>query len=178
MWNITPERSNLSESPISSARMSPKSSQRMKISFLLNEEAEPVGSSSDSNGNTEGGLVRQNSKRYWTKEEDDLLRSLATKYGASNWTSLAKHFDNRTACQLRCRWAYAVSNSRSQRAFTPEEDRFLLEQYSVIGNRWSHIASLMEDRLGNDIKNRIRLLERRQKRAELRAIRTLSGCSS
>eukprot|EP00182_Erythrolobus_australicus_P006232 CAMPEP_0185830580 /NCGR_PEP_ID=MMETSP1353-20130828/953_1 /TAXON_ID=1077150 /ORGANISM="Erythrolobus australicus, Strain CCMP3124" /LENGTH=148 /DNA_ID=CAMNT_0028528523 /DNA_START=472 /DNA_END=918 /DNA_ORIENTATION=+ len=137
----------------------------MKISFLLNKEPEQDalhGHALSKESDARAG--RQSSRRYWSKHEDELLRSLVEKHGRGKWTLLAQQFDDRSACQLRCRWAYAVSNSRSQRPFTPEEDRFILEQYSLAGSRWTLIAGLMEDRLGNDVKNRIRLLERRRRR--------------
>ena len=35
-------------------------------------------------------------KRYWTPEEDHLLRSLVKKHGPRNWKKISSHFANRT----------------------------------------------------------------------------------
>mmetsp|Transcript_7352 Transcript_7352/g.15711 ORF Transcript_7352/g.15711 Transcript_7352/m.15711 type:complete len:154 (+) Transcript_7352:2-463(+) len=146
---------------------------RMSIEFLLNSDQVPKSSSDLARkGSNVSGLERQAStpnseqkhlRRFWTEEEDELLRSLASTYGAKKWATLALYFKGRTASQLRCRWAYAVSNGRSNRPFSAEEDRFILATHASVGNRWTLIAHMMEDRLGNDVKNRLRLLHRHRK---------------
>jgi len=158
---------------------------RMALSFLLNKtdgmdsslETVPVSLMMKKNGAPPTSsseprrfeqLPAQAAPRYvrqfWTPAEDSALRSLVKKHGAKNWNFLATHFEDRTAGQLRCRWAYAVSNPRSQRPFSKQEDSFILQQYEALGCKWTTIARMMKDRLGNDVKNRVRLLHRHQRR--------------
>ena len=47
-------------------------------------------------------------KDPWTKEEDSLLMSLYETYG-SQWTLMAKHFQNRTDVNLKNRWVVLSS---------------------------------------------------------------------
>eukprot|EP00186_Timspurckia_oligopyrenoides_P000405 CAMPEP_0182443924 /NCGR_PEP_ID=MMETSP1172-20130603/2534_1 /TAXON_ID=708627 /ORGANISM="Timspurckia oligopyrenoides, Strain CCMP3278" /LENGTH=278 /DNA_ID=CAMNT_0024639349 /DNA_START=122 /DNA_END=958 /DNA_ORIENTATION=- len=102
----------------------------------------------------------------WTHEEDEILEALLDKFGEGQWWKIARGLKNRTPSQVRARYRYVLLERCSRREFTPEEDRFILSQYSKMGSKWSTIALRMEKRSGNSVKNRYRLLARREKKRE------------
>eukprot|EP00182_Erythrolobus_australicus_P006261 CAMPEP_0185829420 /NCGR_PEP_ID=MMETSP1353-20130828/239_1 /TAXON_ID=1077150 /ORGANISM="Erythrolobus australicus, Strain CCMP3124" /LENGTH=201 /DNA_ID=CAMNT_0028527209 /DNA_START=154 /DNA_END=759 /DNA_ORIENTATION=- len=101
---------------------------------------------------------RRNRKRLWSAEEDQLLRDLVEKHGAKHWGMLSQYFTSRSEMQLRARWAHTLSNLNSKRPFSPAEDAYILAAHAQHGNAWSKIASGMNDRLGNRVKNRYNAL--------------------
>jgi len=109
-----------------------------------------------------GGSQRRSRKRLWSLSEDELLCDLVQKHGAQNWIMLSRHFPSRSAMQLRARWAHTLSNPNSKRPFTAAEDAFILSSHSKYGNAWSLIASRMDDRLGNRVKNRFTALTKQR----------------
>ena len=43
-------------------------------------------------------------KRWWTPEEDELLKQLVDEFGAKNWRRIASYFEDRTDVQCLHRW--------------------------------------------------------------------------
>eukprot|EP00183_Erythrolobus_madagascarensis_P004828 CAMPEP_0185856112 /NCGR_PEP_ID=MMETSP1354-20130828/27940_1 /TAXON_ID=708628 /ORGANISM="Erythrolobus madagascarensis, Strain CCMP3276" /LENGTH=141 /DNA_ID=CAMNT_0028558279 /DNA_START=34 /DNA_END=456 /DNA_ORIENTATION=- len=95
------------------------------------------------------------SKR-WTKAEDDLLVQLVNKNGAVGWTTYAAvYFDGkRDGGALRARYYNnLLPNREPRKPWTPKEDCFIVKRRKEIGNKWTVIASDLEGRSGNDVKN-------------------------
>lgn len=95
------------------------------------------------------GLV----KGAWTKEEDEKLTSLVEAHGTS-WVELEQHFSSRTAKQIRDRYINSLDPSIKKEKFTKEEDNKIEELYEKFGPKWSKIASFIEHRPPDLIKNR------------------------
>ena len=51
-----------------------------------------------------GRKIKSNSKRFWSEEEDELLRTLVKKLGAKCWKKISGYFDSRTDVQCLHRW--------------------------------------------------------------------------
>lgn len=78
----------------------------------------------------------------WTEEEDDRLRKAVAGYGSS-WVQVATAIPGRTNDQCRERWNEHVNSSTEKSTWTEAEDKMLLENVKLIGNRWKAICFKM-----------------------------------
>ncbi|RQM16820.1 hypothetical protein DD237_002481 [Peronospora effusa] len=95
------------------------------------------------------GLV----KGHWSPHEDELLRRLvATEQ--KNWGDVASKIPGRTSKQCRERWHNHLDPQIVRGAYSPEEDRLILEAQARLGNRWSVIAAMLPGRTEDAVKIR------------------------
>ncbi|CAH0480694.1 unnamed protein product [Peronospora belbahrii] len=95
------------------------------------------------------GLV----KGHWSSHEDELLRRLvATEQ--KNWGDVASKIPGRTSKQCRERWHNHLDPQIVRGAYSPEEDRLILEAQARLGNRWSVIAAMLPGRTEDAVKIR------------------------
>nr|AQP25674.1 MYB transcription factor [Allium cepa] len=93
-------------------------------------------------------------KGAWTKDEDEKLISYIQAHGEGCWRSLPK-----AAGLLRCgkscrlRWINYLRPDIKRGNFTEEEDELIIKLHSLLGNKWSLIASKLAGRTDNEIKN-------------------------
>lgn len=89
-------------------------------------------------------------KGRWTKEEDkDLVRGMAL-YG-TNWSLVQLLVPSRTDTQCRERYLARLSpDAKTSKAFTPKEQRKILELFEIHGRKWSLIAAELEDKFTDD----------------------------
>ncbi|GER56111.1 myb domain protein 87 [Striga asiatica] len=91
----------------------------------------------------------------WSPEEDETLKSYLLKHGtAGNWISLPQKAGlRRCGKSCRLRWLNYLRPDIKHGAFTQEEEIIICDLYNKIGSRWSVIASKLEGRTDNDVKN-------------------------
>ncbi|CAA0806702.1 myb domain protein 87 [Striga hermonthica] len=92
----------------------------------------------------------------WSPEEDEALKSYLLRHGstAGNWITLPQKAGlRRCGKSCRLRWLNYLRPDIKHGAFTQEEDVIICDLYNKIGSRWSVIASKLEGRTDNDVKN-------------------------
>ena len=91
-------------------------------------------------------------------QEDIILDALARQY-SNLWSKISlamklKHNIIRTPKQCRDRWTNKVSVGSRQKFWKKAEVEFLFNAQAEYGNRWAFIASKLEGRSENQVKNR------------------------
>jgi myb proto-oncogene protein len=81
-------------------------------------------------------------KGPWTSAEDAILVSYVSKHGEGNWNSVQKHSGlYRCGKSCRLRWANHLRPNLKKGAFTPDEERTIVELHSKLGNKWARMAA-------------------------------------
>nr|CCU64162.1 ScMYB10 protein [Saccharum hybrid cultivar Co 86032] len=91
----------------------------------------------------------------WSPEEDEALRSYVQRHGSGgNWIAMPKKAGlKRCGKSCRLRWLNYLRPDIRHGGFTAEEDAVIMSLYTQLGSKWSLIASQMEGRTDNDVKN-------------------------
>ena len=89
----------------------------------------------------------------WSKEEDDLLVSLAQLH-RKNWTVIERHFPNKPPGTAQKRWETKHDPSTRRYQWTAEEDQVVLDLYRDRGACWKLMAERLPGRAAESIKNR------------------------
>eukprot|EP01018_Ginkgo_biloba_P012706 Gb_09998 [translate_table: standard] len=101
-------------------------------------------------------------KGPWMPEEDEVLLEYVRQYGARDWSSIrSKGLLPRTGKSCRLRWVNKLQLTskgpfplgRSGCKFSPEEEKLVVEMQAKLGNKWAKIASYLQGRTDNDVKN-------------------------
>jgi len=129
----------------------------------------PVTSPTASWAASESHEVRKFSKRPWTAEEDDILRTLVEQHGPCRWPTIASQMNGRAGKQCRERWLNHLDKSVKKEDWTAEEDERLTQLIETHGPKWSHIKAYLPGRMDNAIKNRWSLILRAQRRTQAQA---------
>ncbi|XP_073140951.1 transcription factor MYB33 [Henckelia pumila] len=107
-------------------------------------------------------------KGPWTTAEDAILIEYVKKHGEGNWNSVQKHTGlSRCGKSCRLRWANHLRPNLKKGAFTPEEERLIIELHAKMGNKWARMAVHLPGRTDNEIKNYWNTRIKRRQRAGL-----------
>ncbi|KAK1422645.1 hypothetical protein QVD17_17931 [Tagetes erecta] len=93
-------------------------------------------------------------KGPWTAEEDQKLIDYIQKNGYGNWRTLPKNAGlQRCGKSCRLRWTNYLRPDIKRGRFSFEEEETIIQLHSVLGNKWSAIATRLPGRTDNEIKN-------------------------
>lgn len=107
-------------------------------------------------------------KGPWTSAEDAILVDYVNKNGEGNWNAVQKHSGlSRCGKSCRLRWANHLRPDLKKGAFTPEEERRIIELHAKMGNKWARMAIELPGRTDNEIKNFWNTRTKRRQRAGL-----------
>ncbi|KQK10257.1 transcription factor GAMYB [Brachypodium distachyon] len=114
----------------------------------------PVADDGSSGGSPHRGSGPPLKKGPWTSAEDAILVDYVKKHGEGNWNAVQKNtglFRCGKSCRLR--WANHLRPNLKKGAFTPEEERLIIQLHSKMGNKWARMAAHLPGRTDNEIKN-------------------------
>ncbi|MCL7023823.1 hypothetical protein MKW94_011823 [Papaver nudicaule] len=93
-------------------------------------------------------------KGPWTPEEDQKLTDYIHKNGHGSWRALPKLAGlNRCGKSCRLRWSNYLRPDIKRGKFSEDEEQLIINLHSVLGNKWSQIATHLPGRTDNEIKN-------------------------
>ena len=112
--------------------------------------------------NKEPELVTARKKRFIVKKvvhrfsaaEDEKLKKLVKTHGEGSWSVIAKEMPGLNRKQIRDRYVNYLKKTRSDKAFTAEEDTTILRLVREKGKYWSYIAEELVGRTPIMVKNR------------------------
>ncbi|KAL2540998.1 myb domain protein [Abeliophyllum distichum] len=134
----------------------------MCVESLIQPSVEEASSGGNSG---ENGPLK---KGPWTSAEDAILVEYVTKHGEGNWNAVQKHSGlARCGKSCRLRWANHLRPDLKKGAFTPEEERRIIELHAKMGNKWARMAAELPGRTDNEIKNYWNTRIKRRQRAGL-----------
>jgi hypothetical protein len=80
------------------------------------------------------------SPREWTPQEDALLASAVSRYGARKWKAVAEEVTTRNSTQCQQRWTKALRPGLYKGHWSPQEDLLLLRLVGEFGTDWPSVA--------------------------------------
>ena len=112
----------------------------------------------------------QGIRHKFTKEEDEKLKELVSKYGDLNWTAISEKMPNRSPRQCRERYKNYLQPNLNTEEWSLAEEELLKAKYAEYGPKWAKISSFFTNRADVNIKNHWVQMNVRQKRQESQTI--------
>lgn len=118
----------------------------------------------DDDASYEPGFLRNK----FSPEEDAKLIHLVEAYkDAPHWRTIASKMNGKTARQCRERYGNYLNPKLKQSEWSRDEDEIILTYHEKFGNHWNKIASKLEGRTGNSVRNRWFILKRNSNRKKV-----------
>ncbi|EAY16797.1 Myb-like DNA-binding domain containing protein [Trichomonas vaginalis G3] len=92
-------------------------------------------------------------RKRFTEAEDNLLRTLRAN-DKMTWDEIASYLPGRTGRQCKDRYNNYLNQQIVLKNWTTEEDFIIIQKYQQYGPRWTTIAKFLNNRSGNNVKNR------------------------
>lgn len=109
---------------------------------------------------------RPTSYQKWTKEEDELLKTLVKQH-AQDWKAICLSFPDKSQTSVKKRWDLRHNPATKKSKWTSEEDQTILRLRARLGGGyWKTIAKYLPGRPADAIKNRYYCSLRKKKRPE------------
>jgi myb proto-oncogene protein len=93
---------------------------------------------------------------------DQTIIAYATKAGPKKWVNLTALPPRRLGKQCRERWHNHLGPGAIRETWTAEENAMLLDLHECIGSHWVRIAESLPGRSENAVKNRWKIVRRRE----------------
>ena len=96
---------------------------------------------------------------FWSRMEDDNLRTLVRKYGIKRWVMIGeemkklKESSDKNGKQCRERWHNHLNPEIKRSPWTKSEETRFISAHRKFGNKWSEISHQLPGRTDNSIKN-------------------------
>ena len=107
-------------------------------------------------------IKRKHHKYMFSKQEDDLLRSLVAEYGDKDWDLISSFIKGRNRRQCRERWKKFLCPSLNNSPWTQEEDDLLKSKVAAFGHKWKFFTQFFVGRTDINIKNRYNFLKKKE----------------
>lgn len=97
--------------------------------------------------------MKAQAKRNKFTEIDDIKLIKAVKEKGKDWKIISTMIGNKTARQCRDRYNNYLSPFVQNKKWSIEEERILIEKYSLYGPKWSFLTRFFNNRAAVNIKN-------------------------
>ena len=115
---------------------------------------------------TEFACTTQKRKRVnFTELDDKMLKFYVERFGENNWPQVSACMQTKNVRQCRDRWMKYLSPNVKPHEWSEEEDALLLKMREKYGAKWTQIVNFFSGRTDIQLKNRYKVLLRRQKAA-------------
>lgn len=92
-------------------------------------------------------------QKKWTREEDEMLISLADQFREKQWKEISKRFSNKNSLQCFSRYK-RIRPGIVKGSWKKEEDLQIIELVLRHGKAWSKISKILGTRNGKQIRDR------------------------